>query len=98
LRARPRAGCQDCASRIFHLYVRGDETFVDDHVSRAVANGYAAFCLLELLEDEVTRCLGLLGVGTFAELDASYLHPAEPVTSPHVLSAFPLLKIEDYRY
>jgi len=236
------------ATRVFQLYVRGDETFVDDHVSRAVANGYAAFCLtvdtaiysrrerdiakrfttvgrrrasgpafqaaldwrmvgrvkercaiplvlkgiataedariaiehgvdwiyvsnhggrqldhgrgamavlpeiveavggrakiavdgsfcrgsdivkaiaggadlvgigrmqcyalaaageagivrvLELLEDEVTRCLGLLGVGTFAELDKSYLHPAEPVTSPHVLSAFPLLKIEDYRY
>ncbi len=52
----------------------------------------------KLLEDEVSRCMGLLGVGTFAELDASYLHPAEPVTSPHVLSAFPLLKIEDYRY
>ncbi len=33
------------ATRIFQLYVRGDETFVDDHVSRAVANGYAAFCL-----------------------------------------------------
>ena len=30
--------------------------------------------LLELLEDEVQRCLGLLGVATFAELDRSYLH------------------------
>jgi isopentenyl diphosphate isomerase/L-lactate dehydrogenase-like FMN-dependent dehydrogenase len=54
--------------------------------------------LLELLEDEVTRCLGLLGVGRFAELDRSYLHQAEPVAMPDVLSAFPLLKIEDYRY
>jgi glycolate oxidase len=54
--------------------------------------------LLELLEDEVKRCLGLLGVGRFAELDPSCLHPAAPTTSPHVLSAFPLLKIEDYRY
>jgi glycolate oxidase len=54
--------------------------------------------LLELLEDEVTRCLGLLGVGRFAELDRSYLHQAEPVSLPDVLSAFPLLKIEDYRY
>ena len=44
------------------------------------------------------RCLGLLGVCSFAELDQSYLHPAPPVTQPHVLSAFPLLKIEDYRY
>jgi isopentenyl diphosphate isomerase/L-lactate dehydrogenase-like FMN-dependent dehydrogenase len=54
--------------------------------------------LLELLEDEVTRCLGLLGVGKFAELDRSYLHHAEPVAAPDVLSAFPLLEIEDYRY
>src|SRR5438874_3185970 len=55
--------------------------------------------LLELLEDEVQRCLGLLGVNTFAELDRSYLHhPAMPTTQPHVFSAFPLLKIEDYRY
>jgi glycolate oxidase len=54
--------------------------------------------LLELLEDEVQRCLGLLGVTQFAELDRSYLHPAASTTPPHVLSAFPLLKIEDYRY
>jgi len=54
--------------------------------------------LLELLEDEVKRCLGLLGVGTFAELDRSYLHHEQSVTSPHALSAFPLLKIDDYRY
>src|SRR3979490_2302425 len=33
------------ATRMFQLYVRGDETFVDDYVSRAVAGGYAAFCL-----------------------------------------------------
>src|SRR6476659_7090686 len=31
--------------RIFQLYVRGDDTFVDDHVRRAVANGYTGFCL-----------------------------------------------------
>ena len=54
--------------------------------------------LLELLEDEVQRCLGLLGVASFAELDRSYLHAAAPANAPHVLSAFPLLKIEDYRY
>ena len=54
--------------------------------------------LLELLEDEVQRCLGLLGVNTFAELDRTYLHAALPANAPHVLSAFPLLKIEDYRY
>src|SRR6516165_975439 len=54
--------------------------------------------LLELLEDEVQRCLGLLGVNNFAELDRTYLHAAAPANAPHVLSAFPLLKIEDYRY
>jgi isopentenyl diphosphate isomerase/L-lactate dehydrogenase-like FMN-dependent dehydrogenase len=54
--------------------------------------------LLELLEDEVQRSLGLLGVTNFAELSRSYLHAAAPANVPHVLSAFPLLKIEDYRY
>ena len=54
--------------------------------------------LLELLEDEVQRCLGLLGVTSFAELDRSYVRPAAPANPPHVLSAFPLLQIEDYRY
>jgi isopentenyl diphosphate isomerase/L-lactate dehydrogenase-like FMN-dependent dehydrogenase len=54
--------------------------------------------LLELLEDEVQRCLGLLGAASFADLDRSYLHTAAPSNPPHVLSAFPLLKIEDYRY
>ncbi len=54
--------------------------------------------LLELLEDEVQRCLGLLGATSFAELDRSYVRPAAPANPPHVLSAFPLLQIEDYRY
>jgi glycolate oxidase len=54
--------------------------------------------LLELLEDEVQRCLGLLGVSKLTDLDRSYLHAAAPANVPHVLSAFPLLKIEDYRY
>jgi isopentenyl diphosphate isomerase/L-lactate dehydrogenase-like FMN-dependent dehydrogenase len=54
--------------------------------------------MLELLEDEVQRCLGLLGVNTFAELDRSYLHAATPTHPPHVFSAFPLLEIEPYRY
>jgi isopentenyl diphosphate isomerase/L-lactate dehydrogenase-like FMN-dependent dehydrogenase len=54
--------------------------------------------LLELLEDEVQRAMGLLGVTRFAELDRSYLHPAPPANAPHVLSAFPLLRIDDYRY
>jgi isopentenyl diphosphate isomerase/L-lactate dehydrogenase-like FMN-dependent dehydrogenase len=54
--------------------------------------------MLEILEDEVHRALGLLGVNKFSELDRSYLHTAPAVHMPHVLSAFPLLKVEDYRY
>src|SRR5499433_1363809 len=57
------------------------------------AGGQAAIVrLLELLEDEVQRCLGLLGVTKFADLDRKCLHPAPSVTAPHVFSAFPLLK------
>ena len=54
--------------------------------------------LLELLEDEVQRSLGLLGVTGFGELDRSCLHPAPAANAPHVLSAFPLLNIDEYRY
>jgi glycolate oxidase len=47
---------------------------------------------LELLEDEIRIALGLLGASSLAALDPSYLHPAPPVTRPHVTSAFPLLE------
>src|ERR1700747_1899550 len=33
------------ALRIYQLYVRGDDAFVEDRVSRAIASGYTAFCL-----------------------------------------------------
>jgi len=48
--------------------------------------------VLELLEDEIKICLGLLGVTSLAQLDTSYLHPAPSVTPPRVFSAFPLLE------
>ena len=54
--------------------------------------------MLELLEDEVIRCLGLLGAKNFAELDKSYLHATTPIAPFDVFSAFPLLDIEPYRY
>jgi isopentenyl diphosphate isomerase/L-lactate dehydrogenase-like FMN-dependent dehydrogenase len=54
--------------------------------------------MLELLEDEVIRSLGLLGATKLADLDKSFLHPATPANLPDVLSAFPLLDIEPYRY
>jgi glycolate oxidase len=64
------------------------------------AGGQAAVVrMLELLEDEVQRCMGLLGVNKMADLNKSYLHLGAPVvTAPHVLSAFPLLKVDDWHY
>jgi glycolate oxidase len=48
--------------------------------------------VLELLEAELRVSMGLLGVDGFAKLDRSYLHPAPPVYTPHVHSAFPLIE------
>src|SRR4051812_34958666 len=54
--------------------------------------------MLELLEDEVLRCLGLLGATSFGEVDKSCLHPATATNAPSVFSAFPLFDHEPYRY
>ncbi|HXW40288.1 MAG TPA: alpha-hydroxy acid oxidase, partial [Xanthobacteraceae bacterium] len=54
--------------------------------------------MLEILEDEVTRALGLLGVTGFGKVNPSYLHAAAPTNPPSVFSAFPLLEIAPYRY
>jgi isopentenyl diphosphate isomerase/L-lactate dehydrogenase-like FMN-dependent dehydrogenase len=54
--------------------------------------------MLELLEDEVLRCLGLLGATSFAEVDKSCLHAATATNAPSVFSAFPLFDHEPYRY
>jgi len=54
--------------------------------------------MLEIMEDEVTRALGLLGVTSFGKLDRSYLHAAAPANAPHVFSAFPLWEHQPYRY
>jgi glycolate oxidase len=64
----------------------------------AVAGTAGVVRMLELLEDEVRRSLGLLGVTACAALDRSYLCAAPSTSPPHALSAFPLLAIEDYRY
>ncbi len=54
--------------------------------------------MLEIMEDEVTRALGLLGVTSYGKLDRSYLAPAAPANAPHVFSAFPLWEHQPYRY
>jgi glycolate oxidase len=54
--------------------------------------------VLELLEEEVRLCLGLLGVTRFDELDGSYLAAETPVTPASVVSAFPLLDLDADRH
>ena len=51
--------------------------------------------MLELLEQEVRICMGLLGVNTLAELNPSYVRSAYTTVHGHALSAFPLLSLED---
>ena len=57
----------------------------------AAAGAAGIVRMLELLENEIRTCLGLLGVNRLAELDASYLHRAEPVRTDGLRSAYPLL-------
>ncbi|MDH3318238.1 MAG: alpha-hydroxy-acid oxidizing protein [Betaproteobacteria bacterium] len=46
---------------------------------------------LEILEEEILACLGLLGVASLAELGRPHVAAAAPVGLPGTLSAFPLL-------
>lgn len=64
----------------------------------AVSGAPGVVRLLELLEAEIRICLGLLGVNTFAELDASYLCRTQPIGTPGVHSAFPLLQLPSSAY
>ncbi len=55
--------------------------------------------ILEILEDETMRALGLAGVTGFGQLNPTYVHHgAPPVAVPHVHSAFPLLNLADRGY
>ena len=54
--------------------------------------------VLELLEDEVTKALALIGVESFAKLNPSFVRQVAPVVPAHVLSAFPLIPPVDDRY
>jgi glycolate oxidase len=46
---------------------------------------------LEILEDEVRICLGLLGAASFSEIGSKHITTAPPVGDSHVFSAFPHL-------
>jgi glycolate oxidase len=73
-------------------------------VGRLYAFGMAAagrdgiYRVLELLQDEMIRAMGLCGVNKLDELDPSYVRAAPPVRTPHVLSAFPYVDGPDDRY
>jgi len=64
----------------------------------AAAGGPGIVRLLEILQHEITICLALLGVTSFAALDKSYICPARPVVIPHVHSAFPHLDLPRETY
>jgi glycolate oxidase len=57
----------------------------------AAAGAPGVVRVLELLEDEMRICLGLLGVDRLAGLGRACLHASTPVVPAHVTSAFPLL-------
>ncbi len=52
--------------------------------------------VMEILEEEIRICMGLLGVTQLSQLDQSYLRAAPPVAAPSVHSAFPLLDVPGY--
>jgi len=64
----------------------------------AAAGAEGIVRVVELIEEEVAECLGLLGLRSFAGLDHNYLRPVEAVTAPHALSAFPLLTLPEFKY
>ena len=51
--------------------------------------------MLEILQDEVRICMGLLGVNALSELNPSYLQVASPSGVSSVLSAFPHLSLDE---
>jgi len=53
---------------------------------------------LEILEEEITTTLGLLGVTRLDELGSSFLRPAPPVVQPDLLSPFPFIDFTDRGY
>lgn len=55
--------------------------------------------MLEILETEIHTTMGLLGAARLSELNPGFIHAgAPPTNAPHVLSAFPLLNLDDPGY
>ena len=51
--------------------------------------------MLEILEDEIKICMGLIGVNSLSELNPSYLQAVAPLSPNDALSAFPLLSLDE---
>lgn len=47
--------------------------------------------MLEIMEEEIRNCLGLLGVASMADLSRAYIEPATPLPRTGMDSVFPLL-------
>lgn len=54
--------------------------------------------VLELLEEEILICMGLLGVNGWDELDQSFICAADPVNEPTVFSQHPMVALEPHTY
>jgi isopentenyl diphosphate isomerase/L-lactate dehydrogenase-like FMN-dependent dehydrogenase len=54
--------------------------------------------VLERLEDEITECLGLLGVTSIGELSKRHVCKGDPVYPAHLHSAFPLMQLQQVFY
>jgi glycolate oxidase len=53
---------------------------------------------LEILEEEITTTLGLMGVTRLDQLDPGFLRPAPPVVEPDLLSPYPFIDFTDKGY
>ena len=57
----------------------------------AAAGDVGVMRMLTLLRDEVRTAVALLGENSLSDVGMRHVHPATPVASPDVFSAFPLL-------
>jgi isopentenyl diphosphate isomerase/L-lactate dehydrogenase-like FMN-dependent dehydrogenase len=61
----------------------------------AAAGAAGVTRMLEILENEIHQSLGMLGVTDFTQVGRSHVQAAPPVDPPGVLSAFPLLNLDN---